>query len=458
MFKSIFGKLLFSYILVSLIGLISISVSIGYFYHKQIYKEKKVMLLKMAQRVNELSNMLITDEISTREYMRNLHYLERDEKVMVRLVTKNSYKGLRVIFNSDTEQIVGKETINEVFQGKEKFLTNNTERNDSFIILGMPFRVGSSVEGGVFLFTPVQNTVKIVRGMYNYIGVAFLIIIISTILVLYYLSKKFTKPLIAMSIAADELANGEFSHRIDVISYDEIGVLANSLNNMAEQLQRLEQARREFIANVSHELRTPLTTILANTKGIIDGVIREKETEDYLKVNIEETKRLSLLVNELIELSTLEKGNIKLDKQRTDISQLIESILKQMELKAREKNLKLDFNIQERIEGDIDKNRIKQVIINLIDNAIKYSPEGGEIAVSLKEKNGILYIEISDSGCGIPRDHLPMIFERFYKVGKDKGVGIGLSLSKGIVQVHGGQIQVESEEGKGAKFIIKIPL
>ena len=187
-------------------------------------------------------------------------------------------------------------------------------------------------------------------------------------------------------------------------------------------------------------------------------MIREKETEDYLKVNIEETKRLSLLVNELIELSTLEKGNIKLDKQRTDISQLIESILKQMELKAREKNLKLDFNIQERIEGDIDKNRIKQVIINLIDNAIKYSPEGGEIAVSLKEKNGILYIEISDSGCGIPRDHLPMIFERFYKVGKDKGVGIGLSLSKGIVQVHGGQIQVESEEGKGAKFIIKIPL
>lgn len=458
MFKSIFGKLLFSYILVSLIGLISISVSIGYFYHKQIYKEKKVMLLKMAQRVNELSNMLITNEISTREYMRNLHYLERDEKVMVRLITKNSYKGLRVIFNSDTEQIVGKETINEVFQGKEKFLINNTERNDSFIILGMPFRVGSSVEGGVFLFTPVQNTVKIVRGMYNYIGVAFLIIIISTILVLYYLSKKFTKPLIAMSVAADELANGEFSHRIDVISYDEIGVLANSLNNMAEQLQRLEQARREFIANVSHELRTPLTTILANTQGIIDGVIREKETEDYLKVNIEETKRLSLLVNELIELSTLEKGNIKLDKQRTDISQLIESILKQMELKAREKNLKLDFNIQERIEGDIDKNRIKQVIINLIDNAIKYSPEGEEIVVSLKEKNGILYIQISDSGCGIPRDHLPMIFERFYKVGKDKGVGIGLSLSKGIIQVHGGQIQVESEEGKGAKFIIKIPL
>lgn len=460
MFKSVFRKFLFSYILVSLISLISISVLIGYFYNKQVYNQKKVTLLKMAQRVNEITNMLINNEISMMEYMRNLHYIEREEKVKVRLITKNRYEKLRNIFNLGIERIISKDIIDEVFEGKEKFLISNNPdpRHDNFIILGVPFWNGDNIEGGIFLYTPVQNTAKIVQGMYNYIGVVFIVVIFSTVLVLYYLSKKFTRPLIAMSEIADRLANGDFSHRVNIKSKDEVGILANSLNNLAERLQQLEQARRDFIANVSHELRTPLTTILANTQGILDKVISKDEIEDFLKVNLEETRRLSLLVDELIELSTLEKGKMKLDKQLTDISELMESVIKQMELKALEKKLKLKAEIENGLQGKIDKNRIKQVMINLIDNAIKYTPEGGEIFVSVRKEEGWMNIEVSDTGRGIPKEHLPMIFERFYKVGKDKGVGIGLSITKLIVEAHDGQIWVESEEGKGTRFLVKILL
>ncbi len=480
MFKSVFRKFLFSYLLVSIVSLIGISVVIGYFYQEQAYNQRKAALTKMAQRVNELTDMLIAEEITGREYMRNLRYLETEERVKVRLITREGNERIEGMPDRNTppypqgqffrfertgempgpglDHIITRDTVSEVFQDKEKFLVRNIKDDQSFIVLGVPFKNGGDVERGVFLYTPIESTARTIERMYSNIGFTFLAIVLPTILVLYFLSKKFTRPLVAMSTAADKLANGDFSHRVNVNNKDEVGRLADSLNNMAERLQQLEQARRDFIANVSHELRTPLTTILANTQGIIDGVVTREEVNSFLKVNLEETKRLSLLVNELIELSTLEKGKMKLDKQITDISELVSDITRQMELKALEKNLRLSANIEEGLKGNIDKNRIRQVMINLIDNAVRYTPEGGEVVVSINREDQYIKIEVSDTGCGISKEHLPMIFERFYKAGDSRGSGIGLSISKLIIEAHNGRIWVESEEGKGTKFLIIIPL
>lgn len=478
MFKSVFRKFLFSYLLISIVSLVGISLLIGYFYHEQTYNQRKSTLLKMANRVNELTNRMITDEISMMEYMRNLRDLEREENVVIRLFTtgkNDKLKDMDIMPDNSRgrpgfsnrinprrsppfDTIISNEFKSEVFQGKEKFLIKNIGKDASFIILGIPLKISKGIDGGVFLFTPVQSTAKIVKDMYNNIGLTFIIIMLPTILMLYYLSRRFTKPLITMSKAADKLAGGNFGHRINIKNNDEVGHLADALNNMAERLQQLEQARRDFIANVSHELRTPLTTILANTQGIIDGVVTEEEMESFLKVNLDETKRLSLLVNELIELSTLEKGKIKLDKQETDITEMIENVIKQMELKIFEKELKLNVNIEKNLVGKLDKNRIRQVMINLVDNAIKNTPAGGEISITACKEDESLKVEIADTGNGIPEEHLPMIFERFYKIGQNKGAGIGLSISKLIVEAHDAKIWVESEEKKGTKFFIKIPI
>ena len=478
MFKSVFRKFLFSYLLISIVSLVGISLLIGYFYHEQTYSQRKLALLKMAQRVNDLTNRMITNEIPTMEYMRNLRDLEREENVVIRLVIKEKNDKLKDsdIIPDDSfsrpsdstrinrrmpppfDAIISKDIKNEVFQGKEKFLIKNIGKDSSFIILGIPFKTSKGIDGGVFLFTPVQNTARIVKNMYNNIGMTFIIIMLPTILMLYYLSRRFTEPLIIMSKAADKLASGNFGHRINVKNKDEVGHLADALNNMAERLQQLEQARRDFIANVSHELRTPLTTILANTQGILDGVITEEELESFLKVNLDETKRLSLLVNELIELSTLEKGKLKLDKQKTDVTEMIENVIKQMELKVFEKTLKLNVNIENNLVGELDKNRIRQVMINLIDNAIKYTPAGGEISIIVCKEDDCLKIEVSDTGCGITKEHLSMIFKRFYKIGENKGAGIGLSISKLIIEAHEGKVWAQSEENKGTSFFIEIPM
>lgn len=227
--------------------------------------------------------------------------------------------------------------------------------------------------------------------------------------------------------------------------------------------ERLDNMRKEFVANVSHELKTPLTTVKSYTETLLDGAIEDREISmDFLNVINKESDRMARLVKDLLQLAHLDHKKLDFKFAKFNINNLIDDIVKKLDISFKEKKHKLELKLTEKdilINGDKDK--IEQVIQNILSNAIKYTPESGIISITTKVEEDYISIEIEDNGIGIPKEDLPRIFERFYRVDKARsrdagGTGLGLSIAKHIVEEHGGNIYLDSEVGKGSIFKIKL--
>jgi two-component system, OmpR family, sensor histidine kinase VicK len=235
------------------------------------------------------------------------------------------------------------------------------------------------------------------------------------------------------------------------------------LHDDTEQ-QKLENMRREFVANVSHELRTPLTSIKSYTETIIDGAIEDRETtERFLGVINSEADRMTRLVKDLLQLSRLDNQQMQLKKMNIDFVELVKNSVENLQLAAKDKELSLEsYTIGEIPEIEVDRDRIEQVVINILSNAIKYTPNGGKITVYIGKLFNEVYVKVIDTGLGIPQKDLPRIFERFYRVDKARsremgGTGLGLAIAKEIVEAHGGTIAIFSENDKGTEVVVKLP-
>lgn len=235
------------------------------------------------------------------------------------------------------------------------------------------------------------------------------------------------------------------------------------LNDITE-IKKLEKMRSEFVANVSHELRTPLTSIQGFVETLKEGAINEPEKAQYfLKIIEKQSNRLNNLIGELLQLSKIESQEIAMNLQSINLRDLIDKIISEFKKKIEQKDHKIKINISPQLSLiKADPEQIEVVFRNLLDNAVKYTPDGGEIYISALEKSKNIYIEIADNGIGISAEHLPRIFERFYRANKDRsrklgGTGLGLAIVKHIVQAHQGTIGVESKPGKGSKFFFTLP-
>ena len=274
----------------------------------------------------------------------------------------------------------------------------------------------------------------------------------------FLLTRQILKPIKKMRTAAKSIASGNFKERIPVTSADEIGQLAKSFNSMIQSLDELEKMRASFISDVSHELRTPMTIIGGFVEGILDGTIAEEQKAQYLDIVLSEIKRLGRLVNDLLEASRLEQGKIKIEKINVDMNRIAAECVIAYEKSLTEKKINVNLELdEEECLALADKDAIKRVMINLIDNAIKFTPEGGDIEVATEKINGKVKVSVKNSGEGISEDELRHIWERFYKSDKSrsfdkKGVGLGLHIVKTIISQHGGEIYAESEEGSFACF------
>lgn len=285
----------------------------------------------------------------------------------------------------------------------------------------------------------------------------------------FVLTRQVTKPVLSLSNGAKQIAQGNLKYRVKVNSKDELGKLAKSFNTMAVSLDNGEQERRRIVADIAHELRTPLTVIDGTVDAIMDGVFKpDKERLSSIK---EQTQMLTRLVSDLRDLSLAESGQLKLELVPTDITDLLRRKIAQVEVKALEKHIALKLTISGTIPSiNIDPTRIEQVISNLVTNAIRHTPNGGNITVSIKpfdrkpayqiEKASVL-ISVADTGEGIPPEHLPHVFERFYRVEEsrsreDGGAGLGLAIVKHLVLAHGGNVWAESEIGKGSTFYVTL--
>ncbi|MBQ8203374.1 MAG: HAMP domain-containing histidine kinase [Clostridia bacterium] len=281
---------------------------------------------------------------------------------------------------------------------------------------------------------------------------------------IYVITYRMTKPLKQMSDAAKAMARGDFSRRIPVTSDDEIGRLAVSFNQMTNSLSRLEEMRKSFVADISHELKTPMTTIGGFIDGIIDGTIEPERQKHYLEIVSEEVGRLSRMVQSMLSISQLESGTFTLKTEKFDFKELLLSVVLSQEQRIDSRGLKISgLDTVQSITLNADKDLIYRVVYNLVDNAVKFTDDGGSIDFSVKVEARKLVFNIRNTGKGIPENDLPYLFERFYKVDKSrsankKSTGLGLFIVKTIVKNHGGKISVSSVENEFTSFEVILPL
>ncbi len=283
--------------------------------------------------------------------------------------------------------------------------------------------------------------------------------IILALLLGIIISRQISKPIARVIHKAGEISGGSYGDKIEEKSNTkEINELIMSVNNLAESLKKQEALSKQASLDIAHELRTPLTTVQGNLEGVIDGVM--ELDDDRLKVMHEEILRISRLVDDLGRLSKYESESLKLNKEEFDIAELSKQVIKSFETDFSKEGKTISFTGQN-ISANGDKDKIKQVLINLIANAQKYTKEGGNVEVASFNEKGRACVTVKDDGIGIAKDDLPMIFERFYRADKSRnrkygGAGIGLTIVKTIISAHGGEIDVESEPGKGTQVTFKI--
>jgi signal transduction histidine kinase len=301
---------------------------------------------------------------------------------------------------------------------------------------------------------------------YNSIGSWFiwggLLAVGLAILLTFLLSRRILSPVKALIGAARRFGKGDFSHRVAYKSKGELGELAQSFNLMAEDIEQAQRLRQNMVADVAHELRTPLSNLKGYLEAISDGVIKpNKKTIHSLN---EEATSLSHLVADLQELSLVDAGELKITKRKEDINKFIQETMAVLQPKANAKKISLTTDLpKELLRVNIDAHRIKEVLCNLVDNAIVHTDKGGQIIIAVQKQDNMVAVSVLDTGEGIPEKELPLIFERFYRVDKSRarttgGTGLGLTIAKRLVESHGGTITVKSQPGQGSCFTFTLPV
>ncbi len=326
-----------------------------------------------------------------------------------------------------------------------------------------PVNYNGETIGYVFVSTPTDKMTEYLSSNLQVFFLSAMGVLALTFIALYVTTYRLVRPPRRRGGAPRRFSVGDFSYRLPVKGKDEIAELAASLNSMAVSLSAVEGMSRSFVANVSHELKTPMTTIAGFIDGILDGTIPDEKRNYYLKIVSDEVKRLSRLVKSMLDLSRIDSGQLKLKPVTFDLTTVIGNALVMSEQRIDEKHITIT-GLEDcpplEVYGDFDL--IGQVVYNLLDNAIKFTNDGGEIGFRLEKRDGRTYFAIRNSGIGISAQELPHIFERFYKSDKSrsldkKGVGLGLYIVKSVINLHGGEIIVRSIEGEYCEFEFWLP-
>jgi signal transduction histidine kinase len=280
-----------------------------------------------------------------------------------------------------------------------------------------------------------------------------------SLLMVQFLAHGMTSPLREMVAAARTMARGDYSKRVTATSRDEVGELARAFNAMASELAEVDRMRRDLIANVSHELRTPISALQAVLENLIDGV--EPQDPETFSTMLQQVERLGRLVGQLLDLSRLESGAVPLQRQPFDVRQLLEQAVRESRLHAHQVALDVEVSPPD-LFVDGDPERVHQVVANLIENAVRHSPEDGKVTVTARGNSERVTIEVCDEGPGIPEAEATRVFERFYRADAARsttqgGTGLGLAIARWIVDLHGGDIRVESMKPRGCRMVVELP-
>jgi signal transduction histidine kinase len=468
MFRSIFSKLLATNLLIIILVISVLFLAITIIYQDYVFEQKQQVLKQTGHYVNILLNQLEAKDISQEELnvaLDSMGYVSDAKIYAIRIDKKALENPQNLQLGEGLEGNYLLSDFQAILNGDEVFRQQQYSKNFNMMMIfaGIPWTTDSGIAGTILLFSPVSRITGHLKQLNLVIGFTALFFILLSSLVIYFNSRRISRPIKEMEQAAGKLASGENTEDLVVKSNDEIGKLAASFNYMKQQLADTEKIRREFIANVSHDMRTPLTSINGFIRGMLDGTIQPQDYNRYLLIIKEETTRLTRLSNEVLQLAKIQAGSTQLNRKILNVKDVLETVSESMKTMLEEKSLTLSVHCEPSLSLSADKDKLKQILINILDNAIKYTPPEGKISLEAIQKENSVLFRIRDTGIGISPEDLPRIFEKFYRVDKSRqslngGSGLGLNIAQSLVELHKGKIRAVSDPKKGTEISFNIPL
>ncbi len=474
--KSLFLRMLFVYLLIILIAFTLVG---GIFFNTQKSNFLDSQMDKMIEKAKEINGWVVENyygRMPGSELTAKLSNKALEEGTVIWLISNLGiiYKFVdpenkgnideKVSANMLTKSMSGLYEATQ--QGRSAKQVSNVDNTFEGAVMSVaiplkvqhPITQEDEIAGAVIVHKEVGDFNVGINNIFRQVFFPLFISVIFASMLVFILSRYIVRPIKAISVAATELSRGNLDWRVKPQTQDEIGELALAFNKMAKELKLQDALRNSFIANVSHELRTPLASVQGFIQGMLDRAIEVEDRDKYLEIVLGETKRMNALITDLLNLAKIESGQFPMEFSEFDINELIRRCIIVFEQRIEEKKLIVDIQLGEgKLLVWADADRISQVVTNLIDNAVKFSYEGGQLKVWTHCVENRVYVNVADTGEGIPPDEQPYVFERFYKVDKSHsrskpGTGIGLSIAKRIIAQHQESITLKSAQGKGSVF------
>lgn len=454
--KSLVFKLIATISVIILIVFFATGVILSYFVRQDYFNLEKEKLDTESNTIQEVAVKYQGSTSADRENIYTMlhlisNYLEAD----IMLVNSSGY--IYGISNDKYQYLYNKRYTSFNVENLKNNNILEYKSGDKYIYCRGMYNSNDEFIGGIVYVIPQETINRPIDDMYNIIWISVVIAIIILNILFYFISKKFIiEPLESINNVAKDFSNGYFEKRVSIKNNDEIGDLAKTFNNMADSIEEAENNRREFISNISHELRSPITSIKGFITAILDGIIPKEKEKDYLNIANDEIMRLTRLVNDLLDLSAMQAGKVQFNFMKIDINKAVRITVLKMGQKALEKNIKIDINLNgKNLFVLADNDKMIQVLINLIDNAIKYCNKGGKILVSTKVKNEKVIVSVYNNGPCIKEEDLKYIWDRFYKADKSRtnktSTGLGLPIVRNIILQHNEEIWIDNTD-KGVSF------
>ena len=455
--NSIQKKLFITYGVVIITGFAILALSLLRIFDQYFIENRKELLYEQGRKVaREAATVLYSGNPNSRSLINDLQVLDRFLNAHIWVI--NSEGIIVAVSGANEERLLGR----QLREGKLDSLAKGEsieERGDfdgmlgeSSLTVGYPVFVNNRFSGGVLVHASLLEIQKNFREIYRLTLWAILISVAIAYGILYIQIRRISEPLKEISGAAKVIAGGEFHKRLNINTGDEIEELGNSFNNMAKSLEKIEENRRNLIANISHDLRSPMTSIRGFIEGMIDGTIPEDKREHYLNIVLDESNRLIKITNELLELSNMQQGSLEIKKEAFELNETIRRKLVAYEKGITEKKLDVVFSMfEEKTFVLSDQILLERVLSNLMDNAVKFTPEKGSIEIRTSTKEGRIIVEITNTGKSISSEELNRVWERFYKGDASRGLykggyGLGLAIVREIISQLDENITVSGGE------------
>ncbi len=476
-FRSLHAKLLAIYFVIVLLFVGCLGGTLTISYRKNLTKMREESVVDCARQIAKMyaDGSLSIVDIENGQTIPVLMTTAKDFDATIQIVNTTSK---RLFYNMSEEkmtvyekdQLVDEEIYNVVYNHGETYIRSdyyNEEMDKNVLTIAYPLTYPNSSSGAKpWAILIINSSLDSVNQAYSEIistlWIPVILVTIIGLVLIYALTNRIVKKVKKLNKATEKIAKGDFDTRVELNENDEIGVLAEAFNKMAEDLKAADASKKDFVSNAAHELRSPMTSINGFVEGMLDGTIPKEKHRAYLEIVSSEVKRLTKLVKTMLDLSRIESGRDKITLAKTDINELIRHVVIRLSQKIEIKGIIPEIDISDEpllVYADSDK--IEQVLQNLIDNAIKFTEKDEYIYISTVKQGDKVLVKIKDEGSGISEEDLKFIWDRFYTVDKARsgnktGTGLGLSIVKTIIDQHNETITVESNVDKGTEFVFTL--